>query len=230
MFVLKRNQIIITALVMMIAVAGYLSWNESRASEMADGFILNDHGDIAALTSDDYAGLIATPWSVSHDPTIAVSGDDDYFWHTLSGLDFGEIISLPTNEENLTEAGEAIFVNKSRDSSFVQNRLSREQTRSSERAILNDLINNSNIADEQRAQAADAMLEMQRRIERETAAEALIESKGFVEAYVRISDSSVDVIVSKESLTEAELAQIVEIIKRKTGMSETQIHVSPMRK
>jgi stage III sporulation protein AH len=112
----------------------------------------------------------------------------------------------------------------------MQNRLAREQTRSSERSILNDLINNANIADEQRAQAADAMLEMQRRIEREAAAEALIESKGFSEAYVRISDSSVDVIVSKEALTEAELAQIVDIIKRKTGMNETQIHVSPMRR
>jgi len=74
------------------------------------------------------------------------------------------------------------------------------------------------------------MLEIQRRIERETAAEALIESKGFAEAYVRISDNSVDVIVSNETLTEAELAQIVDIIKRKTGMEATQIHVSPMRR
>ncbi|MCL2048620.1 MAG: SpoIIIAH-like family protein [Defluviitaleaceae bacterium] len=239
MFVLKRNQIIITALVVMIAVAGYLSWNESRNADMASGFILTDQGDIAAITGEvgtlstlfpnEYAGLIGTSWNSDHDPAIAVSADDVQ-WHTLTGLDFSQIAELPTNEENLTEAGEAIFVNGSRDSSFVQNRLSREQTRSSERAILNDLINNANVENEQRAKAADAMLEMQRRIERETAAEALIEAKGFVEAYVRISDSSVDVIVSKEALTEAELAQIVDIIKRKTGMDETQIHVSPMRR
>ena len=239
MFVLKRNQVIITALVIMIAVAGYLSWNDSRESDMTIGYLLTDQGEIAALINDtgtlsslfpeDYPGLIGAPWSTTHDPTIAVSGDD-FYWHTLSGLDFNEIIALTTNEDTLSEAGEAIFVNQSRDSLFVQNRLNREQSRSSERAILNELINNANVSDEQRAQAADAMLEIQRRIERETAAEALIESKGFAEAYVRISDSSVDVIVSKEALTDAELAQIVDIIRRKTGMSESQIHVSPMRR
>ncbi|MCL2197764.1 MAG: SpoIIIAH-like family protein [Defluviitaleaceae bacterium] len=239
MFVLKRNQVIITALVVMIAVAGYLSWSDSRSQDVASGFVLDDQGNVSALIPDggtlaslfpeDYDGITGAPWATTHDPTIAVSGDD-FYWHTLSGLDFSEIISLPTNEESLREAGEAIFVNQSRDSFFVQNRLTREQNRSSERSVLNDLINNSMVADEQRAQAADQMLEMQRRIERETAAEALIESKGFAEAYVRISDTSVDVIVSKEALTDAELAQIVEIIKRKTGMEATQIHVSPMRR
>ena len=134
----------------------------------------------------------------------------------------------PTNQQP-NEAGEAIFVSNP-GSFFVQARLQREQTRSSERAILNDLINNNNVDVEQRAVAADAMLEIQRRIERETAAEALIESKGFSEVYVRISDNSVDVIVSKETLTEPEIAQIMDIIKRKTGMTETQIHISPMRR
>ncbi|MCL1787240.1 MAG: SpoIIIAH-like family protein [Defluviitaleaceae bacterium] len=241
MFVLKRNQVIITALVIMIAVAGYLSWNDARTqAETASGYILTDQGEIAALISDngnadaffadDYDGLISTAWlTTPDDPTIAVSGDD-YEWFTLSGLDLNEFVALPTNEDTLTEAGEAIFVNQSRDSLFVQNRLNREQSHSSERAVLNDLINNNNVEVEQRAKAADAMLEIQRRIERETAAEALIESKGFSEAYVRISDNGVDVIVSKDSLTDGELAQIMDIIKRKTGMNETQIHISPMRR
>jgi stage III sporulation protein AH len=238
MFVLKRNQIIISALVVMIAVAGYLSWNDAQSSEFTVGYLLTDQGEVAALIPDsgvlvslfpeDYPGLIGAAWTTTHDPAIAVSGDD--FQWGLTGLDFSDIATMPTNEEHLSEAGEAIFVNQSRDSTFVQNRLSREQSRSSERSILSELINNANVSDEHRAEAADAMLEIQRRIERETAAEALIESKGFAEAYVRISDNSVDVIVSNETLSEAELAQIVDIIKRKTGMDATQIHVSPMRR
>jgi stage III sporulation protein AH len=223
----------------MIAIAGYLSWNDSRSTETTTGYILNDQGEIAALIPEsgsleawfpeDYNGLIGTAWTTSHDPSIAVSGDDIAF-HTLAGFDLNQIIALPTNEDNLSEAGEAIFVNSSRDSFFVQNRLNREQAYSNERSVLNDLINNANVSDEQRAEAADAMLEIQRRIERETSAEALIEARGFAEAYVRISDNSVDVIVSKEALTDAELAQIVDIIQRKTGMNETQINVSPMRR
>ncbi|MCL1844274.1 MAG: SpoIIIAH-like family protein [Defluviitaleaceae bacterium] len=237
MFVFKRNQVIITALVVMVAVAGYITWADSRTDPLAMGYVLTDSGEISALIPDtgvltslfpdDYAGLIGSPWTTTHDPTIAVTGDDFF---TLTGFEFGDIVTLPTNEEHLTEAGEAIFVNQSRDSLFVQNRLTREQNRSSDRAILNDLINNANISEEQRAEAADAMLEIQRRIEREAATEALIEARGFTEAYVRISDNSVDVIVSKEALTDAELAQIVDIVNRKTGMEATQINVSPMRR
>ncbi|MCL2215942.1 MAG: SpoIIIAH-like family protein [Defluviitaleaceae bacterium] len=240
MFVLKRNQIIITALVIMIAVAGWLSWNDTRGYDDIIGFRLDDQGNVAALIPEsgalvglfpeDYPGLGAAPWTITHDPAIAVSGDD-YYWSGLAGLDLSEIIALPTNENYLTEAGEAIFVNQSRESSFfVQARLNREQNRSLERSILTELINNNNVEQEQRARAADQMLEIQRRIERETASEALIESKGFNEVYVRISDNAVDVIVSQETLTEAELAQIMDIIKRKTGVNETQIYISPMRR
>lgn len=68
----------------------------------------------------------------------------------------------------------------SETSFFVQARLNREQARSAERAILNELINNDNVADDQRAEAADNMIDVQRRIERESAAESMIEAKGFL--------------------------------------------------
>jgi len=131
MFVLKRNQIIITALVVMIAVAGYLSWNDTRSGDLTVGYLLTDQGEVAALIPDsgtltslfpeDYSGLIGATWTSTHNPTIAVSGDD-FQWN----FDLSEIATLPTNEEHLSEAGEAIFVNQSRDSTFVQNRLNRE--------------------------------------------------------------------------------------------------------
>jgi len=239
MFVLKRNQVIITALVLMIAVAGYLSWSDSR-TETAIGYHLTESGEIAALIPEhstlvslfpDGDNGLADDWFNTHNPAITVSGDDYFQWPALTDIDLNEILATPAHDVIPTEAGEAIFVNTNSSSSFfVQARLNREQSRSNERSILNDLINNSNVEVEQRAKAADAMLEIQRRIERETAAEALIESKGFSEAYVRISDNGVDVIVCRDSLTDAELAQIMDIIKRKTGMSETQIHISPMRR
>ena len=234
MFVLRRNQVIITALVVMIAIAGYLSWSDSRNNQAMDymdheiSALIPELHTLVGLFPDEYEseGLIGIPWLDTHNPAIAVYGDDDLDWPLLSDIDLSDL--LPTGEP--TEAGEAIFVNTSSGSSFfVQARLNREQNRSSERSILNDLINNNNVAVEQRAQAADAMLEIQRRIERETAAEALIESKGFTETYVRISDNGVDVIVSRDTLTEADLAQIMDIIKRKTGLNETQIHIHPLR-
>jgi len=221
----------------MIAVAGYLSWSDSR-SENNIGFHMNGQNEIDALIPDlstlvglfpdGYSGMMGGPIATTHNPAIGVYSEDDPTWPLLSDINLEQ---QGQGEGNTTEAGEAIFVNTNSSSSFfVQARLNREQSRSSERVILNELINNPNVETQQRAQAADAMLEIQRRIEREAAAESLIESKGFTETYVRINDNSVDVIVSRDTLTEADLAQIMDIIKRKTGMTETQIHISPMRR
>jgi len=50
MFVVKRNQVIITALVLMIAVAGYLSYVDMRrADDDTAGFVLDGQGGIDAL-------------------------------------------------------------------------------------------------------------------------------------------------------------------------------------
>ena len=239
MFVLKRNQVIITALVLMIAVAGYLSWQDSRQDMVDAGYVLDGHGGGSPLvpdpdaqtfsTDDGTPGLIGAPWTDRHNPTI--DAYNDVVWPTLADLDMEDILTMPANDQNLTEAGEAIFVDGNVDASFfVQRRLVREQSRSNERSILNDIINNANVEADQRANAADRMLDIQDRITRETAAEAVIKSKGFSEVYVRISDNAVDIIVNKPELTEQDLAQIIDVIKRKTGMNETQIHISPMRR
>lgn len=214
MFVLKRNQIIITALVVMIAVAGYLNFTDSR--EATTALTYNEQGEIAALIPDedfffadiDFADIDFFEVNDVHNPVIAVS-----------------------SEVAETEPGEAVFVTTTSETSFfVQARLNREQARSAEQEILTGLINNENVESEQRAQAADNMIDIQRRIERESAAESMIEAKGFAEVYVRISENTVDVVVSKEVLTDAEVAQIEDIIKRKTGMQTNQIHISPMRR
>ncbi len=53
MFVVKRNQVIVTALAVMVAVAGYLNFTESRASEGAKtAMSLNEEGDAMALLDD----------------------------------------------------------------------------------------------------------------------------------------------------------------------------------
>ncbi|MDR1912999.1 MAG: SpoIIIAH-like family protein [Clostridiales bacterium] len=225
MFVLKRNQVIITALIVMIAVAGYLNYSDTKKAKET-GITLNDQGEIDALipsiagSDDEFDIGSALLYEEDDDPTIVTELEEN--------LTEGELATGANGEE---DPGEAVFVNVNGDSSyFVQAKLSREQARAKEKSLLTEMINNENIAQEKKAEAADSMMEIQKRIEKETAAEAMIEAKGFSEVYVRIDDNSVDVVVNKEALTDAEIAQIEDIVKRKTGMSEDQIHISPMRK
>jgi stage III sporulation protein AH len=220
MFALRRNQVIITALVVMIAVAGYLNYTDARRLTDHEGIVLDDRGYISALIAGDSETITSvfggdSIENAEHNPYIAFS----------DGL-----AVLPSSSEVQSEPGEAVFVSTSVNLPFfVQAKLEREQARSRQRDILLEMINNNNIEQAQRAESANAMLDIQSRIEKETAAEAMIEAKGFREAYVRIGDDSVDVVIGKEALTDAEIAQIEDIVKRKTGLESTQIRISTIR-
>lgn len=201
MFVIKKNQVIITALVLMIGTAGYLNFADNRAAEPSQ-VVLND--------SDDITGLVP---------------DSDLYGDPLAMEE-----TTPVNSEQ-DNAGEAVFVNNSNDTSyFVQAKLEREQARAKQKDILTEMINNTNVDQAKKADAADEMLKIQERIEKETAAEAMIEAKGFKEVYVRIDDDTVDVVVNKAELSESEIAQIEDIVKRKTGASVDKIRISPIKK
>ncbi|MDR1560035.1 MAG: SpoIIIAH-like family protein [Clostridiales bacterium] len=238
MFVLKRNPIIISALIVMIAVAGYLNYKDSQTTEQT-GLTLNDQGEIDALApsslTDGYDIGTAFTYGETDDPSIATDSEA-----MLTGdVTEEQAQSDGTSSEN--DPGESVFVSGGTtdtaynaaavDSSyFIQAKFDREQSRSKQKSLLTDMINNTNLDQENKSEAAKSMIEIQKRIEKETAAEAMIEAKGFSEVYVRIDDDSVDVVVNKEVLTDAEVAQIEDIVKRKTGMSEDKIHISPMRK
>lgn len=228
MFVMKRNQVIVTALAVMVAVAGYLNFTESRTSEgTKTAMSLNEEGDAMALL-DDFSTLPDTDPAEMAD----VGG-------TMEDLDPITAEATMAEASTTTGDGAAVFVNAEENTApaaadasafFAEAKLDREQARAKQKDMLTEMMNNENIDGEQKAACADNMLELQKRIEKETAAEAMIEAKGFKEAYVRIDDETVDVVVDKEALTDAEVAQIEDIVKRKTGFEQDKIRISPLKK
>lgn len=233
MFVIKRNQVIVTALVVMIAVAGYLNLTESKVSQSG-----NNIENAMALTEEGDAYTAMIPEGDISTLADDVDEDLDVAQASTDPTDTNNTAMDPITAEAITaeadgatdDTGAAVFVNASADNTyFVQAKLEREQARAKEKDILTEMINNSNIDQEQKAACATSMLDIQKRIEKETAAEAMIESKGFKEAYVRIDDETVDVVVEKPELTEAEVAQIMDIVSRKTGFASDKIRISPLK-
>nr|WP_317356524.1 SpoIIIAH-like family protein [uncultured Tyzzerella sp.] len=214
MFAFKRNQVIITALVVMVGAAGYLNYvgNNTEVTEV----VMTDDGDITGLVPDyDLYGEEVHNENKQDNQSVENKTPSN---------------ATASNENGEDEAGKAVFVNNSNDTSyFVQAKLEREQARAKQKDILTEMINNENIEQDKKATAADEMLKIQERIEKETAAEAMIEAKGFKEVYVRIDDDTVDVVVNKTELSEAEIAQIEDIVKRKTGATVDKIRINPIK-
>lgn len=222
MFAVKKNQVIITALVAMIAAAGYLNYIDS-APQKANEVMLTDNSDIALVGDSNNVAV------TDDNPEIAAAES------TTSGSTSSEKNEEKTTNFNKAEAdsdaGAAVFVNSSTDTSyFVQAKLDREQSRAKQKDMLNEMLNNEKATSEQKNEATTAMLQIQKRIEKENAAEDMLKAKGFSDVYVRMDDDTVDVVVDKEKLTDAEIAQIEDTIKRKTGLPADKIRITPFKK
>lgn len=205
----KKNQVVLGALVSMVALAGYLNYIDTANTE--------------SLTISDNGQII--------DEVIMESEGIDWITPVFSEVD--EEISISSTFDE-TNSSEAIFVNADveenvNDAFFVDAKLEREQARAKSKDYLMEVSSNESLDTVKRNEAADEILNIQQRIEKETASEALIESKGFKNAYVRIDSETVDVVVDKEELTEAEIAQIEDIVKRKTGYDASQIRISTFK-
>mgnify|MGYP004419786115 CR=1 FL=1 len=93
---------------------------------------------------------------------------------------------------------------------------------------VDELVGDPSVPEEQKQEAVDNMIAMTDIAEKETAAEILLESKGFEDVVVSITDNTVDVVVSAAELTEAERAQIEDIVIRKTGIAPENIVISTL--
>ena len=129
-------------------------------------------------------------------------------------------------DQTTSTPGEAVLTAAS--DFAAQAKLSREQIRSQNKADLQDIINNQDIGEEQKQEAIDGMIAITDAAEKESAAELLLEAKGFENVIVNLTGETADVVVPEADLTDANRAQIEDIVKRKTGIAPENIVITPL--
>lgn len=220
--IFKKNQIIITALALMIAVAGYLSFTNEN---MEDTKVAKEAN---ADVSDTY------DYEISDEDTllegdIFTDSEDNSVAATETGLEVAESVeeSTETGEEN---PGEAVLTSASLEGVdfAAEMKLNREQVRAKNKESLLEIVNNTNIDEAAKQEAVNQMIAMTNVAERETAAEMLLEAKGFTDVVVSITDDTVDVVLDMGEVTDAKRAQIEDIVKRKTNISADKIVITPI--
>ena len=232
--VLKKNQIMITALAIMIAVAGYLNF---AGTKLSDEELLKVSGKSVVSENDEqiaegevldeletFGDYNSAALEISDEDTDMEAASADV---TMEEAGLTEIESLDTDDVSETP-GEAVFTSSTNVNTLESARLLKEQTRAKNKETLLDIINSSEISEAQKTGAVEEMIALTDIAEKETAAEILLEAKGFEDVVVSISDEGVDVVVKAQSLTDAQRAQIEDIVQRKTGTSPENIIISPV--
>lgn len=232
--VLKKNQIMITALAIMIAVAGYLNFAGTKLSDeellkVSGKSVVSDNDEQVAEGEvldelENFGDYDSAALEISDEDTDMEAASADV---TLEEAGLKEIESLDTDDVSETP-GEAVFTSSTNVNTLESARLMKEQTRAKNKETLLDIINSAEISEAQKTGAVEEMIALTDIAEKETAAEILLEAKGFEDVVVSISDEGVDVVVKAQSLTDAQRAQIEDIVQRKTGTSPENIIISPV--
>ena len=244
---LKRNQIMITALAIMIAVAGYLNFAGTKAGEeqLTSADAGNAEEDMTALLDLSEEDVVSDIDSMDSDQDGVAAADYLDAQMSADAQVQADSAQVAVVAENMDEAsaeqvaedadvqsgavpGGAVFTSSTGVTSLAGAKLQKEQTRAKNKETLLDIINNANISEEQKQDAINGMIALTDMAEKETAAEILLEAKGFSDVVVSISGSGVDVVVNAPSLTDAQRAQIEDIVTRKTGISPENIIISPI--
>ena len=179
----KKNQIIITTLAIMIAVAGYLNYSgrifgESGKAEATNGELANQ--ELLDITSEDGA----------QETAVLTNGD-------VTGV-------------------------------VAEAKVTREQVRAKNKETLLEIIDNTNLSDEQKQDAINQMIAMTELAEKEAAVETMLASKGFSDTVVSLTAETADVVVNSAELTDANRAQIEDIITRKAEIAPENIVITPI--
>ncbi len=256
---IKKNQLMITALAIMIAIAGYLQFAGTNLEE--EYLTVDDKNQVDAVDSGGVITDNYTAGGVQED--VNLEGLLDLSEEDLLSENLTEIESLDSDvdvimEDYLDEGmetdgaalaaqvtgeadsvqvaeatpdvgeipGEAVFTSTPGVEMLSDAKLLKEQTRAKNKETLMEIINSAGLTDEQKSDAVNSMVQMTEVAEKETAAEILLEAKGFSDVVVSINENAVDVVVNATELTDVQRAQIEDIVKRKTEIAAENIIIS----
>lgn len=210
----KKNQIVIATLAVMIAAAGYMNYS----GKLSPGKTKTQETN-SELANKELLDISDEDTSVSSGDIKSQDGDTGSTDGNASSTDDGSVDGTPGGSSPRQRTVSSVA---------AQAKVSREQVRSKNKETLQSIIDNKNLSDAEKENAVNQMVQMTEIAEKEAAAESLLAAKGFNDSVVSITDDQADVIVGASELSDANRAQIEDIVTRKTGVAAQNIVINPV--
>lgn len=137
--------------------------------------------------------------------------------------------------DNTLSDGDSASVQTSADAVANENyfeKAKKERTKTREDAVtqVEEMLDNKNLSDEDKASAVALIEKIGKSIETEANIETLLKAKGFEEALAVLSDNNISIIVKSEGLTSAQTVQIQDIVTEQTKIPLSNIKIIPIVK
>lgn len=264
--IMRKNQVIITVLAVMIAIAGYLTYAgrvdiagrgtdsstqkssdakeaiaeydtyiagsvQSTSSDTSSNNGTNDSNTTNTTTNNVADNVTSNTEANATDAANAAQNTDQNLAANTdnANVDDTALTDIDSLDQDIDDPGKTVLANGLTVSDYMaQTKLAREQSRGKNKEDLLAIIDSDAQAELDKQAAIDAVVRLTDYSDKENAVETLLSAKGFENSIVSITQDAVDVVICKDNLTDAELAQIEDIVKRKASVSASQICITLM--
>lgn len=202
MKILKRNQIIISVIALMLITAGYLNFaNQKKESDLiptssvADSELMAGIGDAKLVSANDVT-------------------DKNQVTNTETQANIENNTSITNNNET------------SEDKYFNETRLEREKMYSQMLENYQKIIETDSLSGEEKKNAQDEIKKISDEKNAIMIAENLIKTKGFADVIIFKNNGNVTAIIKSDQLEEQEVSQVQNIITRELNVKVNQVNIN----
>ncbi len=206
MKLLKKNQVIIYVIAVMLMVAGYLNYTTRTGDEtvQASSFLneaeTNTNIGDARLVSSEAVEENKVENQISENTTNTTN----------------------STEENLIQETS----NNVTDDYFAKSKLERDTMYSQMIETYENILNSTNATETQKQSATTEITKINNTKNSIMICENLLKTKGLEDSVIFVNDESISIIIGAQELKEEEIAQVQNIISREMKADIENIHIS----
>lgn len=243
---LKKNQIVLFVIGLMVIAAGYLNFtnnnNSVETGALTDSEEMASIGD-ARLVSGEVVDVNSIDTNTTIESNSNVNDVTNIVTNSVSENTMANDITDATNnlnntntiEESNQNVEEAENVEEddietssqtvSNDEYFTNSKLERDAMYSQRIENYQNILNNTNVSEAQKKTAQEEITKINNEQNAIMIAENLIKTKGIEDLVIFVNGDSINVIVKGEELEKEEIAQIQNIITRELEADIGNIHI-----
>ena len=203
MKIIKKNELTILVIALMLVTAGYLDYIGKNKTEQVSSEIINQEELASNPSTEEEKAKIGDAKLVSDNQEQTQ-----------------EVFSEEENNDGQKKD------EKEDDGYFVSAKLDRTNMYSQVIENYQKIIENPNVSEEQKAITTQEIARVNKEQNSVMISENLLLAKGFDKCIIFINDKSVSVIIGKQDLSQEEIAQIQNIISRELEADADNIHIS----
>ena len=244
--IMKKNQVVILALALMLMTAGYLNYTNNHENE---NMLLAGLGDAQLVSANVADGNAPTTNEVvesnseatdSNEQTQIESNENEL--NNVQGIDEQNALNgtseesannvdanaPTTNQQNANQVDttQETSTQTSNDDYFTRSKLERETMYSQMLETYTGILENEKISSEQKDIAENEIKNINDTKNAIMVVEKLFETKGFENAIVFVNNPSVNVVIKAKELTTEQVAQVQNIVQRELNTEIENIHIT----